>query len=334
MVKSRLHSPYSPIWFVPPLRYLQMYRRYVGRRIFFVFFLASICRTARRFRHYPSAAAFNNAGEGGVSEGKMQVLFQVLKFVGVTSTWRILLFIFAVFFIRGAFKFFEGAYRARLQGQLLRELKRQMFSGFEQMDYRYYLSRNMGHFMNVINEQVNQFCASFSQYSTLVAGVITAIVYFIIAVTITWQFALMGFSMGLVMLGVLRGLNRYVKRLSRKSAHENGELNKLLVQTLQGFKYAISTGQLLHIKKSVMLSIDRLADYLVRTQTVGAFTDAIRDPIIVAMLMTIIAVQMTVFATPLGPIAVSLVLFYRGMQSVMTFQSLWQKVVARGRLKW
>ena len=42
MVKSRLHSPYSSIWFVPPLRYLQMYRRYVGRRIFFVFFLASI----------------------------------------------------------------------------------------------------------------------------------------------------------------------------------------------------------------------------------------------------------------------------------------------------
>jgi ABC-type multidrug transport system fused ATPase/permease subunit len=101
-------------------------------------------------------------------------------------------------------------------------------------------------------------------------------------------------------------------------------LNKLLVQSLQGFKYIVSTGQTSHLRSGVVDSVNRLTGYIFRQRTASAFTGALREPVSVLLIVGLIALQVAVFNDPIAPIFVALLLFHRGMQAVISVQSGWQ----------
>jgi ABC-type multidrug transport system fused ATPase/permease subunit len=59
----------------------------------------------------------------------------------------------------------------------------------------------------------------------------------------------------------------------------------------------------------------------------GAFTKSVREPISVLIVTGIVALQAMVFNAPLAPIFVALLLFHKGMQSLMGVQKTWQRVM-------
>jgi ABC-type multidrug transport system fused ATPase/permease subunit len=192
------------------------------------------------------------------------------------------------------------------------------------MDYRYYIQQNAGHFINVINQQVNQFFQSFNNFIGFFTQVVTTASYFAFAFAITWKFASMAVGVGLVLLFLFKYLNAYVRRLSRKRSAEMSHLNKLLVQSLQAFKYIVSTNQTAHLRSGVVDSVNRLTGYIFRQRTAGAFTGALKEPASVLLVVGLIALQVSVFNAPVAPIFVALLLFHRGMQAVMAMQGSWQ----------
>jgi ABC-type multidrug transport system fused ATPase/permease subunit len=192
------------------------------------------------------------------------------------------------------------------------------------MDYRYYIRQNAGHFINVINQQVNRFFSSFASFIGFTSQVVNTCAYFGFAFVIAWRFALMAMGVGVVLLVLFKYLNAYVRRLSRKRSAEMSTLNKLLVQSLQGFKYIVSTGQTGHLRQGVVDSVNRLTGYIFRQRAAGAFTGALKEPVSVLLIVSLIAVQVTVFNDPIAPIFVALLLFHRGMQAVISVQSGWQ----------
>jgi ABC-type multidrug transport system fused ATPase/permease subunit len=104
-------------------------------------------------------------------------------------------------------------------------------------------------------------------------------------------------------------------------------LNKLLVQSLQAFKYIVSTGQTDHLRGGVTDSVDRLTGYIFRQRAARALTNSLKEPVSVLLIVSLIAIQVTVFNDPVSPIFVALLLFHRGMQAVMTMQSGWQSTM-------
>jgi ABC-type multidrug transport system fused ATPase/permease subunit len=96
------------------------------------------------------------------------------------------------------------------------------------------------------------------------------------------------------------------------------------VQSLQGFKYIVSTGQTDHLRSGVLDSVNRLTGYIFRQRTASAFTGALREPVSVLLIVGLIALQVAVFNDPIAPIFVALLLFHRGMQAVISVQSGWQ----------
>jgi ABC-type multidrug transport system fused ATPase/permease subunit len=105
------------------------------------------------------------------------------------------------------------------------------------------------------------------------------------------------------------------------------QLNKLLVQSIQAFKYIASTRQMGHLRSGVMDSIRRLTGYQFKQKVAGAFTSSIKEPLSVLFIIGVIAVQVAVFEAPVAPIFVALLLFHRGMQSVLAVQGGWQQTM-------
>ncbi len=310
------------------LKYLKIYRRYLGRRMYLIFALTVATALAQGFGItllLPLLRASQSGGDPEDMGTAEQYLQAMLETMGIADSMvGILAFIAIVFVGKGALQFAKGGYQGYLQAQLLRELKTKLFDAYSGMDYRYYIQQNAGHFINVINQQVSRFFASFKNFIGFTTEVIRSLSYFWFAFVIAWKFALMALGVGIVLLFLFKYLNSYVRWLSRKRSEEMSTLNKLLVQSLQGLKYIVSTGQTSHLRSGVVESVGRLTEYLFRQRTAGAFTSALREPVSVLLIVGLITVQVTVFGDPITPIFVALLLFHRGMQAIMSIQSQWQ----------
>jgi ABC-type multidrug transport system fused ATPase/permease subunit len=313
------------------IRYLRIYRRYLGRRMYIVFALTVATALAQGFGITLLLPLLRASQSGGSTENMgtaEQMLHDALAWMGIADSMvGILAFIAVVFIGKGALQFAKGGYQGYLQSQLLRELKTQLFDAYSGMDYRYYIQQNAGHFINVINQQVNRFFQSFQNFVGYFTQAVTTASYFAFAFAITWKFASMALGVGAILLFLFKYLNEYVRGLSRKRSSEMSHLNKLLVQSLQAFKYIVSTNQTSHLRSGVVDSVNRLTGYIFRQRTAGAFTSALKEPVSVLLIVGLIALQVTVFNAPIAPIFVALLLFHRGMQAVMAMQGSWQRTM-------
>ena len=313
-------------------RYLKVYRRYIGRRMYLLFFLTIATAFAQGFGITLLLPLLRASETGGGQAEDMgtaeQLLYDMLGWMGIADSMvGILVFIALVFIAKGGLSFAQGTYKGYLQSRLLRELKTKLFDAYSRMDYRYYIKKNAGHFINVMNGQVNAFFGSFSSLIGFLTQVVTAISYFGFAFFIAWNFALMAIGVGLIILFLFKYLNAYVRRLSRKKSREMSEMNKLLVQSLQSLKYIISTHQTPHLRSGIVNSVNRLTSYIFKQRIAGAFTGSLKEPLSVLLIIGLIIIQVTVFNDPIAPIFVALLLFHRGMQAMMSIQAGWQQTM-------
>ena len=314
--------------------YLSVYKAFIGRRLYLVFVLTALAAFTEAFGItliLPLIEAAE-AGDGGFDGGSsaVKVIYGILGFLGIEgSVIGILLFIGVVFIGKGFLKFVEGGYTSFLRAQLMQEIKAKMFQSYQGMDYSYYANNNTGHFINVINGQVNNFIKSFDTFTRFLTMIIITVSYLTIAFFLAWNFALMAVAIGILLLFLFKYLNSYVQELSRKTAAEESELNKFLVQTIQSFKYLASTNQIHHLKSGIMASIKKLAGYMYHQGTAAAFTTAIREPVSVIFLLFVIIIQVAVFDSPIAPIFVALLLFHRGMQHMIGIQDDWQRTMEK-----
>ncbi|WP_445666652.1 ABC transporter ATP-binding protein [Fodinibius sp. AD559] len=308
-------------------RYLDIYQRYIGRRLYIIFGLTLLAALAEGFgiaMLLPLLQSIN-ATDAAEMDSKTRLMYDFLDTMGMAdSVGAILVFIALAFLGKGLLKFAEQGYQGYLQAQLLRELKTRLFDKYSNMELNYYNQRNTGHFINVINQQTNRFYSSFSQFTKFLSMFITTAGYMAIAFWMTWRFALMAMVAGGGILLLFTYLNRYVRDLSRKTSKEMSHLNHLLVQALQAFKYIVSTDKVDHMRQGINDSIYRWTGYTYWQKIAGAFTNAIKEPVSIFFIVMVIALQVTVYEQPLAPIFVSLLLFHRGMQSMIGIQRNWQ----------
>src|SRR5690625_5733481 len=93
----------------------------------------------------------------------------------------ILVFIGAIFIAKGFLIVVEGAYASYLRADLHREIKGKLFNAYREMDYHDYAHINTGHFINVINGQVNNFLRSFDTFVRFLSMIIITTSYLSIA---------------------------------------------------------------------------------------------------------------------------------------------------------
>ena len=323
------------------LHYLRIFQTYLGRRMYLVFVLSLIAGLAESvgiLMLLPLLQTLDTGGNtattapGGAAApaapdepGGISAAFSdMLTALGLQDTGAVLLIITLAFIAKGALTFGTRGFNYYLAGQLSRRLKGRLFDAYSQMSYGYYASRNTGHFANLVNAQISRALQSFYNLTELGMSAVNALVYLAIAFALAWRFGAMALLAGVVLLALFRNLSGYVRELSRKSATEDGQLNKLLIQTLQGFKYLTATAQTGGLKRGIHASIGRLTGYQIRAGIASAFTDAVREPVIVIFIAAILWAQLVLLAQPLAPILVSILLFYRGLNALLSIQGGWQ----------
>ncbi len=313
------------------LHYVRIYRRYIGRRVYLVFTLTVLVAFAQGLGFtmlLPLLRVTQESINPEELSGAKELIYEVLAWMGIAeSLIGVVGLIVVIFLAKGVLQFAQASYIGYLQADLLKQLKTGFFDAYNGMTYRYFITQNAGHFINVINGQVGRFFGSFKQFANALTKAVSALSFFAFAFVVSWQFALMVLALGVGLLALFQFLNAYVRTLSRRVSSEMSRLNKLLVQSLQAFKYIVATKQTDQLRPEVTGSIQQLTGDIFRQRMAGALTKAVRQPISVLVISTVILVQALVFNAPLAPIFVALLLFHKGMQSIMALQKMWQNVM-------
>ena len=316
--------------------HVRLFQEYLGKKMYYIFGLAVLGGAMESVGILMLFPLFNFLaldGQGGNNielplDATSQALSNFFLWLGVDFTLGNVLAVIAVtFLLKGLFMFLSLAFIAIYKGQLSITLMKALYRDSMLVRYSYFSQKNAGQFLSLIKDQVPRAIQAFAHLATLFNHTINSIVYLGLAMWIAWQFGLMAIAVGIFVLMILRTLREYAHRLSVKTANENGLLSNLLIQALQAVKYLKATDQLDGKGKNINDSIENLNNYQIRTSVALAGSDAMREPLIVMCILFIIYIQVVVMGQLLGPIMVALVLFYRGLNSVLSIQGHLQRVM-------
>ena len=307
-------------------KYILIFREYLGNKMYFVYFLGALASLFEGIGLVMFLPLLDNIDQSNTSNTELQIFLKnLLNSLGLgDSILSILLLISLIFLIKGLIVFISLGYNAFLTGKLLSEIKKRLFNVYSKMSYSYYTQKNTGHLINLNNEQPSKVLIAFRKLTTFISNLINTCILLLIGFSISISFGFISLIVGLAIILIFLSVNKYVRKLSLISASEDGNLNKWLIQTLQSFKYLVSTNQVYKLKEHVINSIKILSTNLFRSGLAAAFTQSIREPFAVILIVCLIYVQVYLLGGRLEPLLVSLLLFYRALNSTLALQNAFQ----------
>lgn len=309
--------------------YLRTFREFIGVRVYLVFALMLIEALLEGLGIVLLLPLLQSLDATGAASGRFATwITEFLSALGVNGPIAVLGVIAGVFVIKGAVSFGASGYGGYLRVQLQRSLQGRLYDAYSRMSYTYYTARDTGYFFNLYS-QVFAFLGAFHSLSSMMVGTIKAGVYLGMAILVAWKFGVAAIVVGVGLVLLFRRLNLTVRALSRESAEQMGALSGTFVQSIQAFKYLAATDTAEPLRRVALAHVARAGDLSARLNLVMAFTNATREPIALLVILTIVMVQLAVLQQPLAPIMVSILLFYRGVNSVLALQNSWQSVLAQ-----
>lgn len=315
--------------FVGIIKYIPIYTKYTGKKLYYLFILTTLVAFMEGVglsMLMPLLGVIEGTGPPQNKAGRL--FYNVLAYFGIQDSMiAILMALGGIFVVKGVFFFSEGSYRGFIRARLLQDLKYRMYTAYQLMDVRYYYQKNTGHFINVINEQINQFVVSLTHIANTLSNIVMTLVFIGFTILVSWKVALIALFAGIIFMFIFQSLNYLVRKISRKNVTELGQLSKLLVQVIQSFKYSSATGQMGNLGKEVMNSVEKVSSYEMKKEIMKSLTHSLREPLSMILVLCLIAYFVGFLGSPLGPILVILLLFKRALDHIFTIQNSWQGVM-------
>ncbi len=230
------------------------------------------------------------------------------------------------FLVKGGLKFAEGAYQSHITANIIyRDMRKHLVQVIAGMNYNYYAKSNTGYLTNVVTQEVARAAQSFNYYSQAIVQLVTVATYFCIIIFLDWELTLMAAGYGIVILYCFRFLSRQSKKYSRLHSKDHGIFLGLMVQSIQAFKYLVSTNLFPQLKGRSFEAIDKLSHYRFRVNLATATLRGVSELLVV--LFIILAVVYRTVLLDMSPSLTfgSLMILFRMMMSVMMFQNFWQQ---------
>ena len=270
--------------------------------------------------------------DGDKIEGNIDGLGNLSNFInwlhakGVSINLNtILIFIFLLFSLKGIFKYFNGYYRISIQQRFIRKIREKTLNLFNKISFSNYLSSDIGQIQNSMSGEVERLARAFNYYFSTFEQTVFVFVYIFFAFSVDLEFAaLVTLAGGLTFL-IFNKFNRLTKIASLRLTDKSNLYQGQIIQHVGNFKYLRATALVDFYAKKLLNTIREIERLRKEIGIYSAFLQAIREPMIVGVIVLIIFLQVSVFKSQLGPIIISLIFFYRALTSITGVQTNWNK---------
>jgi len=161
--------------------YLKIFQNYLGRKMYYIFFLVFIAALAESIGIIMLIPLFEGI-DSNPNDDPKNIISSFVRTIfiqlGIGENVETILFVICiVFIIKGFVMFLMLAYDAYLRSRLIILLRLNLYQLCENMNYEYFITRNTGYFVNILNTQIKKALDSFDSLSSFVTQTIFAFVY-------------------------------------------------------------------------------------------------------------------------------------------------------------
>ncbi|SHF91159.1 ATP-binding cassette, subfamily B, MsbA [Salegentibacter echinorum] len=312
---------------------LAFYYSYLGYRVFVILLFSLLVGALDAFglaMFLPLLKMINDAGTvEPESLGRLRFLLDFLQDLGIKlNLLTILVFMAVLFFFKGAMQYLAGVYRVNMLQWFVRKLRLQNIKGLNNLAYKHFVSADIGRIQNTLTGEVDRVAISFSNYFIAMQFGVMVIVYMAIAFRLDPQFALLVTAGGVLTNFLYKNLYTNTKGASRRLTGENNIFQSLIIQNVANYKYLKATGSLKKYAEKLQGSVLKIEKSNKKIGKLDALLVAGREPILVSVVVVVIYVQTAYLGSDLGPIIMSLLLFYRALNYLMQMQARWNKFLS------
>lgn len=259
------------------------------------------------------------------SMGQLQHLVTFLENLGLPITVTVILLVFlAIFFLKAAIKFGASRYQNWIQNIFVRRIQMRFLSHLRKLSYKGYLQLDAGSIQNTVLGDVWRVSEALKCYLRWTNSLFMLLTYVFLAYLANPKFAfLITISVSLSNL-MYRRLFKRIKEASYEMSRKGKRLSGYLIEMIRHFKYLKSTNYIQPYSLKLQGIIDDAYALNRKTSRYTAIITSIKEPIVVSIVVLVMIIQIHWVGGGVGSIVLSLLLFYRGLNSMMSLQGDWQ----------
>ncbi len=237
------------------------------------------------------------------------------------SLLNMLILMVAFFSFKGLFYYIKSIYDAKVSRYFIVSTRKNLLEKFSRLSFRYFIKSDVGAIQNLMTNEINNLLYAFRDYLIIIQKGVMVIVYMIFAFAMNAEFAILIILGGLLFNFIFQWLYKITMSASRKLVKESNNYQGTIIQLVSNFKYLKATGFVRDYAQRVTRNIESIESVNYRLAKIGSVTGAIREPILIFVVASVILLQVYVRDSALSTIIVSLLFFYRALTNVTDLQA-------------
>lgn len=256
--------------------------------------------------------------------GNLSFLIEGFQAVGIPlSLFSILITILFFFSFKGVMRFFLGYVKITYQQYFIRKLRITNADLLARFSYNDFIKADSGRIQNTFSGEVGRVDSAYRTYFMAMQSIVLVLVYIVLAFLSNPKFAFLVSIGGMSTNFLFKRLYAATKNHSKKLTTVMHSFQGLLIQKVTNFKYLKATSLIFRYVDKLKQSIDKIEEHQKKIGVLSATLQAIREPLIMLVVVLVIIIQVEFFGGALGLIILSLLFFYRALNSLMTMQNSW-----------
>lgn len=256
------------------------------------------------------------------SLGNLGFFVDALNNIGIDLTLAYALIFLLIFFaLKGIATYSSNVYKIYVRQYFIRTLRFNLVGGFTKYSYKSFVLSDIGRIQNTLTGEVTRVSLAYTSYFSCFQNMILVMVYMLFAFMVDWKFALLTSLGGMLTNLIYRTIYKKTKQQSGLLTKSTSDFQGLIIQFIQNFKYLKATGTLNDYSDKLNKSIKTVESVNTNIGRLDARISSSREPLLIAVICGVIALQIYVMDGTLGSVLVSLLFFYRALTSLMGIQT-------------
>lgn len=265
---------------------------------------------------------------GKKSLGHLHYITDFIEKMGLTLNVTTVLSILVILFVvKGLLKFAQLNFQIHTHHYFMKKVRFLLIANLEKLSYQGFLKLDAGRIHNTLTGEVSKLFQSMSYYFSAAQNVFMLSTYIMLAFLANFQFAIL-VAIGAGVSNLLyRKIYKTCKEIGLEISKKGNSFNSFLIQAVNNYKYLKSTNYLSNFSRKIKTVISETETLNKKAGVYKAITLSVKEPIIIIIVVLVIQIQLHYSGATLTSILLSLLLFYRSLNFLMSLQNEWQSFI-------
>jgi ABC-type multidrug transport system fused ATPase/permease subunit len=312
--------------FIPSLvHYFKIFYSYSGNKILilFLFILGSgLCEGLGISLLIPLLEVQNTQSESTYS----RYIFNFMEYIGLEpNIFSLMILLLALFSLKALFMVAKAVVSQSISTAMLLELRNTFCYKYTRVKYEYFINKKLGYFNNLITTESTSAISGLKSFISVIITIVFIGIYCAGSLVINPELTLIVFAACIILFCFLKRISRYLQKLSALVTQTNADVQSLLIQKLNYFKYLKSTNSFTPVLNQVKEKTKLYKDLSFKTGVISEMFQPIAEYFTLVVILLIIGYYVGLQETPIQEIFILLLFLYRTLLRILQLQSAWQR---------